>query len=249
VGVPDYSRFALDSSQQAAITLTLKGVNCGFIAYSKIDATRLKPLYPHWIAAGGGAQGLSFPQMTPTVNSTTTFEMKVNLPQSLHVAAPAEPETYVRREFTVSSDRAFGLIGHELGDDHIISSTNVATHTLTDVKSAPTAQKFSQNEVVNDSKRLIEQRAIKNTLLSKKPIDWKRSVEAIEKLGHEKSDPAANEIGKKQIRKRDADIQTLKTSIATRSWYIDFSRGASPEGATYCGLFSTGVKRLARRLS
>ena len=80
--VPDYSRLALDPNQTATIQLTLIGVNSGFINFGRIDAKRT-PFFP-FIQPGNAATGAPFPQLNINPKSSTTFDISVVIPQSVH---------------------------------------------------------------------------------------------------------------------------------------------------------------------
>jgi len=96
--VPDYSRFALDRSQQASIDLTLKGSNQGTIFYSMIDANKLGPL-KEIIAAGNKGTGAVFPAANFTAIGMTTFDMQAQMPQTpLPDTGKAEPRPQLYRQ-------------------------------------------------------------------------------------------------------------------------------------------------------
>jgi hypothetical protein len=81
--VPDYSRFALDSTQSASIELTLVGSNLGQVSYTKIDALSLDPR-SRLIAPGGGPNNALFPQLSLNGKDTTTLALTASMPQSIH---------------------------------------------------------------------------------------------------------------------------------------------------------------------
>jgi hypothetical protein len=87
--IPDYSRFALDPTQQAKIDLTLLGTTQGTVFYKQIDATALGPL-SDFIAAGNRQLGVDFPVVNLTSKSSTTFQLVSLVPQTVFVAAPAD---------------------------------------------------------------------------------------------------------------------------------------------------------------
>lgn len=88
--VPDYSRLSIDPNQDVQTTLTLVGTNTGAISYQKIDALRL-PKWLSFITAGGGPNGAPFPQLLPSIQDTTTFEILVNMAQTLHANSVPDP--------------------------------------------------------------------------------------------------------------------------------------------------------------
>ncbi|HWE16974.1 MAG TPA: hypothetical protein VG758_07315 [Hyphomicrobiaceae bacterium] len=81
VPVPDYSRLALDPNQSASIQLTLAGTNSGFVNFQRIDAARTGI---NWILPGNPGTSSPFPQLMITPKATTTFDMSVVMPQSVH---------------------------------------------------------------------------------------------------------------------------------------------------------------------
>ena len=87
--VPDYSRFALDYTQQASIDLQLTATNQGTVFYDLIDASRLGPLRSI-IAGGDKLTGAVFPKADFTGKGTTTFDLSVQMPQTLFLAAITE---------------------------------------------------------------------------------------------------------------------------------------------------------------
>ena len=82
VPLPDYSRFSLDPTQQAAIDLTLLASNQGTVFYDFIDRSGLGPL-KEIIAAGNRTAGIQFPKVDLTTKGTTTFLMSVQMPQTI----------------------------------------------------------------------------------------------------------------------------------------------------------------------
>jgi hypothetical protein len=80
--VPDYSRFALDPSQQASIDLTLNGANQGTLFYDLIDQSGLGPLR-NIITAGDRSRGFVFPKVDMTGKATTIFQMSAQMPQTI----------------------------------------------------------------------------------------------------------------------------------------------------------------------
>lgn len=80
--IPDYSRFALDKTQQSTITLQLTGTNTGIAFYDTINAAGLGPL-ENIIAAGNRSIGAVFPKADFTGKGTTNFEMAVQMPQTI----------------------------------------------------------------------------------------------------------------------------------------------------------------------
>lgn len=81
--IPDYSRFALNSTQSAGIDLTLIAANTGQVAWSKIDANRLDPGHS-FLAPGGGPNSAPFPSLSASMKGTTTFELAAVMPQTIH---------------------------------------------------------------------------------------------------------------------------------------------------------------------
>lgn len=92
VPVPDYSRFALDRSQQASVQLTLMATNQGTIFYDFINQTGLGPL-KEIIAPGNRAMGAVFPKAEFTAKGVTTFDMSVQIPQTIF-RAPGPDSPY-----------------------------------------------------------------------------------------------------------------------------------------------------------
>ena len=141
VPVPDYSRFALDPNQSATITFTLNGTNSGFINYSQIDATKLDGLYPKFIVEGGGARNQPFPQLQPTLKGTTSLELAVVMPQSVHTARAASP---VIPDSPVTSSgipfSASRFTSFKPGDVDLINKATLATKEL--AKSADYSQEL-----------------------------------------------------------------------------------------------------------
>ena len=80
--VPDYSRFALDRTQQATIDLTLLATNQGTVFYDFIDQSRLGGL-TNIIAPGNRSTGAVFPKFDITAKDLTTFDMSVQMPQTI----------------------------------------------------------------------------------------------------------------------------------------------------------------------
>jgi hypothetical protein len=119
--VPDYSRFALDRSQLAAIDLTLKGSNQGTVFYSMIDANGLGVLQ-EIITPGNKAISAVFPTANFTANGTTTFDMQVQMPQTIF-QTPPKMGAYLAdgAKLSAASNR---LAGHQLWQ-----STRVAEGT------------------------------------------------------------------------------------------------------------------------
>jgi hypothetical protein len=82
--VPDYSHFALDPTQSAQITFTLKAINGGFINYAKIDAKKLPDWLRGFVAPGSIQAQAPFPQLNIGGNGATTIDFSTVMPQSLH---------------------------------------------------------------------------------------------------------------------------------------------------------------------
>jgi len=89
--IPDYSRFALDRSQQASIALALSGTNQGTVFYDFINASGLGSLQTI-IAPGSRTTGAVFPKFEITAKNTTSVEVTVQMPQTLFVAAPSSKD-------------------------------------------------------------------------------------------------------------------------------------------------------------
>ena len=83
VRVPDYSRFALDPSQQALIDLTLTGNNQGTIFYDTVKQAGLGSALQTIITPGNRQTGAVFPKLDITAKGVTTFDMSVQMPQTI----------------------------------------------------------------------------------------------------------------------------------------------------------------------
>jgi hypothetical protein len=92
VPVPDYSRLALDPNQSATIQFTLIGNNSGFINFARIDAKKTS-WFP-FIQPGNATTAAPFPQLMINPKESTTFDVSVVMPQSVHAfnqsAVPAD---------------------------------------------------------------------------------------------------------------------------------------------------------------
>jgi hypothetical protein len=89
--VPDYSRFALDRTQQATLQLTLLATNQGTVFFDFIDQSKLGGL-KQIITPGNRAAGAVFPKMDITAKGSTTFDMSVLMPQTIFQApGPSSP--------------------------------------------------------------------------------------------------------------------------------------------------------------
>jgi hypothetical protein len=89
VPVPDYSRFALDKTQQATIDLTLIGSNQGTVFYDFINQAGLGP-FKNIITPGNRSIGAVFPRADITAKGTTTFDVSVAMPQTIFQAIEAD---------------------------------------------------------------------------------------------------------------------------------------------------------------
>ena len=89
--VPDYSRFALDRTQQATLQLTLLATNQGTVFFDFIDQSRLGVL-KQIVTPGNRVAGAVFPKVDITAKGSTTFDMSVLMPQTIFEApGPSSP--------------------------------------------------------------------------------------------------------------------------------------------------------------
>jgi hypothetical protein len=82
--IPDYSRFALDSTRSMTIELQLLANNTGTVNYQFIDATGLGALQ-EVIVTGSRSAGIPFPQFNTTMKGSNIFNMSAQMPQSLYI--------------------------------------------------------------------------------------------------------------------------------------------------------------------
>ena len=95
--IPDYSRFALDRTQQASISLQLTATNQGIAFYDMIDARRIGSLQ-EIITPGSKGAGAVFPRVDFTGKGVTSFDMSVQMPQSIFLASlKAQEPKYASR--------------------------------------------------------------------------------------------------------------------------------------------------------
>ncbi len=107
--VPDYSRFALDQTQQASIDLTLTATNQGTVFYDYINPSGLGAL-KEIIAPGNHVTGAVFPKAEFTAKGMTIFEMSAQMPQTIF-QAPGPDSPYeipaAKSAKAIRKDRTF----------------------------------------------------------------------------------------------------------------------------------------------
>jgi hypothetical protein len=89
--IPDYSRFALNDTQNASIEVTLLAINSGFLLMSQIDAP--KTIFAPFWTPGNKSTSAPFPQIQTTPKQTTTFDLTAVMPQSVHLYKQGAPAT------------------------------------------------------------------------------------------------------------------------------------------------------------
>jgi hypothetical protein len=153
--VPDYSPFALDSTQTATIGLTLTANNLGQINLTRIDALRLDP-QQLFITPGGGTNGAAFPQFLASDRATTVLDVTAQMPQTVHgfiyaplaiakgrstpltlerVSAPFREKRRIKVASPASDDNASRMRGYTASDvatDSEIAAAKAAEKNIRD---------------------------------------------------------------------------------------------------------------------